>query len=67
MDTRAALPTVSVAEPEIEPEVAVMVAVPTPALVASPLLPESLLTTATAATVDAQVAVLVMFWVVPSV
>ena len=37
-DTRTGCPTLSVADPEIDPEFAVMVALPTPAPVASPLL-----------------------------
>jgi hypothetical protein len=37
-ETRVAAPTLSVAEVVIEPEVAVMVAAPTPVPVASPLL-----------------------------
>ena len=67
IETRAAAPTVSVAEPLTEPRVAVMVVCPEPALVASPFVPAELLMVATAAAVELQVTVVVMFCVLPSV
>ena len=66
MEDSAAAFTVSVVEPEIDPDVAVIVAWPVPALVARPLLPAVLLTVATARALDAQVTVLVIFCVLPS-
>ena len=47
-ETRVAAVTVSAVPPLIVPEVALMVAVPTPAPVASPCVPGALLTVATA-------------------
>ena len=66
MDDNAAALTVSVVEPEIAPDVAVMVAWPVLTLVASPLLPAVLLIVATVRALDAQVTVPVMFCVLPS-
>ena len=66
-DTSCGLPTVSRVEPATEPEVAVMVVVPTAALVASPWLPLLLLTTATVVELELQVTVVVRFCVEPSV
>jgi hypothetical protein len=45
MLTRAACPTVAEVDDEVEPDVAVIVAVPSPALVASPFVPVLLLIT----------------------
>jgi hypothetical protein len=61
IEVSTAAVTVSVAEPLIAPDVAVMVAVPWATLVASPLL----LTVATDVAEEIQVAVLVRVWVVP--
>jgi len=58
---------VSEVEELIVPVVAVIVAVPSPALVASPLLPTALLMTATSAFDDAHVTTVVRFCVLPSV
>src|SRR5438105_270273 len=55
--------TISVVEPLIEPEVAVIVVVPAPALVASPCVPEALLIVATAVTDELHSTVVVMFCV----
>jgi hypothetical protein len=60
-------PTVSVATPAIVEEVAVIVATPTPELVASPFEPVVLLTTATVASDVDHVTVVVMSFVVWSV
>lgn len=65
--TNAALPTVSVAELDIDPIVAEIVADPCAALVAIPLLPLALLITATLLDEEAQVAVEVTSCVLPSV
>jgi hypothetical protein len=59
--------TVSVVEPVIDPNVAVMVVGPAPRLVASPFVPALLLTAATVKVLDVQVTVVVMFCVLPSV
>ena len=67
IDTRAALVTVKGVEEEIAPDVALIFAVPTPALVANPLEPAVLLITATGAASDAQLTVVVISCVVPSV
>jgi hypothetical protein len=67
IEAKFAWPTVKEVEPLIGPEVAVMVAVPCPELVASPLLPTALLIIATAADDELQVAVVVTSCVVPSV
>ena len=67
IEDNAALPTVSVVEPLTEPRVAVMVVCPEPALVASPFVPAELLMVATAAAVELQLTVVVMFCVLPSV
>ena len=60
MLTAAGAPTVSVVDPDTVDDVAVMVAVPTPELVASPLDPLVLLTIATVARDVDQVTVEVM-------
>ena len=67
IETRAAAPTVSVVERVTDPRVAVMVVCPEPALVASPFVPAELLMVATAAAVELQLTVVVMFCVLPSV
>lgn len=67
METRAAAVTVSVVEPAIEPEVAVMVVDPGATLVARPWLPEALLIVAIPAVAELHCTVCVMFWVLPSV
>jgi len=59
--------TVMVVEAEIELEVAEMVAVPCPELVASPLLPAALLMMATVADDEFQLATVVRSCVLPSV
>lgn len=59
--------TASVVDPLIEFDVAAIVVVPCPELVASPSLPTALLITATLAFEDVQVATEVRSWVVPSV
>jgi hypothetical protein len=66
IDTSAALLTVIVVDDEIVPDVAVIVAVPCPELVATPLLPALLLTTATIAFDELHVTMLVRFCVLPS-
>ena len=58
--------TVSVVEAVSEPEATEILVFPEPALVASPCNPEVLLIVATVADEEAQVAVVVMFEVVPS-
>ena len=55
-DTSWGPDTVSRAEAALDPEAAVIVAVPTPALVARPCVPVELLTTATVAALDVHVA-----------
>jgi hypothetical protein len=65
-DSRAAVPMVNVVVADTAPEVAVMVAVPTPAVVAKPLLPEALLIIATVAADELQVTTEVMPCVLPS-
>jgi hypothetical protein len=65
--TRAAVLTVRVVEPVTDPNVAVIVVGPVPALVASPLLPAELLIVAIAAVFELQLTVVVMFCVLPSV
>lgn len=67
IDTNVGLPTVMVAEVLIEPETAVMVAVPWPELVASPQLPTALPIITTAEDDELQVAVEVRSCVLPSV
>jgi hypothetical protein len=59
--------TIRAADPEIVCNVAVIVAVPSPELVASPSEPRVLLTTATVAREVDHVTVVVMSFVVPSV
>jgi len=59
METSCALVTAKVVEEEIEPEVAVIVAVPTPELVARPLEPAVLLITAMPALEELQVTTVV--------
>ena len=61
IETRAAAPTVSVVEFEIEPMVAVIVVAPVPALEAKPFVPVALLTTATVAKDELHVTVVVRF------
>ena len=65
-DNAAAL-TVSVVEPEMAPDIAVMVVCPVLTLVASPLVPAVLLMVAIVKMLDVQVTVPVMFCVLPSV
>lgn len=65
-DTSTAGPTFSVVEPETEPEVAVIVALPWAMLVARPWVPEALLMVATAVFEELQLAEVVRFWVEPS-
>ena len=67
MEIKAGCPTVRFVEEEIEPEVAVMLAVPTPALVANPFVPELLLTIATRAADELHVTAEVRSCIVPSV
>lgn len=62
IETSVAGVTVSSVEPATEPDVAVMVAVPSPALKASP----ALLTVAVETVSDDHTAVNVRFWVLPS-
>ena len=66
IDTIAAGATVRVVELDIEPEVALIFATPVAALVASPMLPELLLITATVAGDEFQVTMDVTSGVVPS-
>jgi hypothetical protein len=66
MEDNAAALTVSVVEPEMDPDVAVMVVWPVLTLVASPLLPAVLLMVAIAMALDVHVTVPVMFCVLPS-
>src|SRR4051812_5201320 len=67
MDKSTALVTVRVVEPETAPRVAEIVAEPTPGLSATPSLPGALLILATVASDEAQVTLVVRFWVVESV
>ena len=62
-----AWPTVASVEDVMFPFVAVIVAVPTPALAARPLLPTALLITITAAEDELHVTIAVMSFVLPSV
>jgi hypothetical protein len=62
IETKAAAVTVRLVEPTIEPEVALMVVVPTLALVAPPVA----LMVATLTVAEAHVTVLVRSWVLPS-
>ena len=66
-DTSAAVVTVSVVDPATAPEVAVMVAVPSPTLLAKPCVGAALLIVATAAVSELHCTVPVMFCVLPSV
>ena len=66
IETKVADVTVSTVEPLMEPDVAVMVEVPWAKLVARPWLLEVLLMVATAVLDEVQVAVVVRFWVEPS-
>lgn len=66
IETKVALPTVIVVEEEMEPEVAVMVDMPCPALVASPLLPTALLMIATEDNDELHVTTVVRSCVLPS-
>ena len=63
IDTKAAAVTVSIVDPLIEPEVAVMLAVPSPMLVVSP----AVLMVAVAGVSELHCAVAVMFCMLPSV
>ena len=65
-DTRTGAVTVSVVEPLIEPDVAVMVVLPVATLVASPWLPEVLLMVATPEFDELHCAVVVRSWVLLS-
>jgi hypothetical protein len=67
IDTSTAVVTARVVLPLIEPDVAVIVVVPTPALVAKPLLPGVLLIVATVADDELHCTVVVISWVLPSV
>lgn len=67
MESNSAGVTVRSVAPETEPEVAVTVVVPIPVLVARPLLPRLLLTTATAVFAELQVTEVVRSCVLPSV
>jgi hypothetical protein len=67
IETSAAAVTVSVVDPLTEPEVAVIVAVPCDTAVAKPTVGFALLIVATPGVSDDQVAVLVMFCMLPSV
>ena len=58
--------TLSVVEPVTEPNVAEIVAVPTPSAVAIPIVPAASLMTATAIADELHVAVVVRFCVLPS-
>ena len=66
IETKAGCATVKVVEDEIEPEFAVMVALPNPALVAIPLVQELLLTTTTVAEDELQITNDVTSFVLPS-
>lgn len=66
-DTSAAVLTVSVVDPLTEPEVAVIVAVPSPTLLPKPCVGAALLIVATVAVSEPHCTVLVMFCVLPSV
>jgi len=65
-DTSTAVVTVRVVEPVTDPDVALMVVVPCPRLLANPWLAESLLIVATAEASELHCDVLVMFCVLPS-
>ena len=65
-DTNTAVVTVRVVEPVTDPDVALMVVVPCPRLLANPWLAESLLIVATAEASELHCDVLVMFCVLPS-
>ncbi len=67
IETRAAALTVRLVDPVTEPEVAVMLAVPSPWLLASPWKPAVLLIVATAVASEAHCTVVVMFCVLLSV
>jgi hypothetical protein len=66
MDTSVAAVTVSVVDPDVLPNVAVMVVAPADADVARPLEPDALLMVATPAVNEFQVTDVVRFCVVPS-
>ena len=66
IDTNPARVTVSVVVPDTDPEVAVIVAVPVPTLVAKPWLPEVLLIVATEEAEEVHVTVVVRVCVLPS-
>lgn len=67
IEDSAACPTIIVVEVETGPEVAVMFAVPTPALVANPFVPEALLMITTVADDELHVTTEVTSCVLPSV
>ena len=67
IETRTGADTVNPAEPETAPRVAVIVADPTPELVARPCDPEALLTTATLADDEDHVTFVVIVFVLLSV
>ena len=67
IDTSAAAVTVTVVDPVTEPDVAVIVAVPSPSLLANPALAGSLLIVAVPGVSDDHVTVPVMFCTLPSV
>jgi hypothetical protein len=67
IETSAAAVTVSNVDPLMELDVAVMVAVPTPTLLATPCVPAALLMVAVVGLSDVQVTVLIRFCVLPSV
>ena len=66
-EAKAAVPTVNVVVADTFPDVAVMTEIPTPALVARPLLPDVLLMIATLASDELQVTTEVIGCVLPSV
>ena len=67
IEMSAAVLTVSVVEPVTDPNVALIVVCPLPALVASPLVPAELLMVAIAAVLELHVTMVVTFCVLPSV
>jgi hypothetical protein len=67
IDTMTAWPTVSEVEPATEPKLAAIFAVPTPELVAKPLVVGLLLMMATCADDELQVTSDVTSWALPSV
>jgi len=67
IDTSVAGVTVKVVDPLTDPDVAIMLVVPVPTLVATTCVPPTLLTVATDSLSTLHCAVCVMSWVVPSV